>query len=226
MASLCWSSCQSSFTWYPCRLLPSRPLRTSKLTSYLQFHFILSSLLEIAYMISVWLSCLSKHGRIIIIIVCCLHSFCFRLQHLWRKMGMSKYQTIPIFLPSCLVLFTVSPYMYAGFFFLIFFFFILYKSFLYCNFLRLLYLSFQADPDTDEVYARMTLQPVPSVSTISYVIILLLSNLISSYKIFKFRVTWFADFTCVVWHGCHIKIRYFSQVEQATTWVFLQATDS
>lgn len=34
------------------------------------------------------------------------------------------------------------------------------------NFVHLLWLSFQADPETDEVYAQMTLQPVFSVSTI------------------------------------------------------------
>lgn len=30
MASLCWTSCQSPFTWNSCRLLPSRSQRTSK----------------------------------------------------------------------------------------------------------------------------------------------------------------------------------------------------
>jgi hypothetical protein len=59
------------------------------------------------------------------------------------------------------------------------------------NFVRLLWLSFQADPDTDEVYARMTLQPVPSVSTVCNVIMFFASNkdgtvFISSCKFGKF----------------------------------------
>lgn len=103
-----------------------------------------------------------------------------RLQHLWKRMWMLRFRTTPTFHRSYYAFSTMWHCMYERFK-------LCFSSFFKLKSLTICWLEvlaiFQADPETDEVYAQMTLQPVPSVSTSMADFVLCLFFWLENYKL-------------------------------------------